>query len=317
LKSGLITTRRIMTNSAEIIKFPKREKQEPTHEREYVKADIDNGYYRVANEIGIALCKSHLNDSEGRVVHTVMLKTFGWNKMLDWICYEQISELTGISVDNISKIKKRLVSRKIILTEGKKMGINPVVSEWQFKSKQTKNQDKKISLSRPLNKSKQTLAPIQTDLKISKSRPIQKKDTITIDTITIDIDKNPISPRIKKPEQFKKFFKAYPAHRKGGTDAQAWKVWKSEKFTDEDAQAAFDWITLAAKTDVAWGTDANGQFIFGITNFLRDKKWLTPIPQPMNQSSGKRQSVSDHNAQAADEWLASQQPVIEVNPNER
>lgn len=305
-----------MANSAKIINFPEREKEEPNHGPEYVKADIDNGYYRVANEIGLALCRTHLNDSEGRMVHTVMLKTFGWNKMLDWICYEQISELTGISVDNISKIKKRLVSRNIILAQGKKMGINPVVSEWQFKSIQTKEQGKKISLSGPLNKSKQTLAPIQTDLKVSKSRPIQKKDTITTDTITIDIDKTPVSPRIKKPEQFKKFFKAYPAHRKGGTDATAWKAWKSEKLTVEDAQLALDWITQAAKSNADWGTNARGQFIFGITNFIRDRKWLTPVPQPVVQKNN-RQSVSDHNAQAADEWLASQQPEIEVYPNEQ
>jgi hypothetical protein len=247
-----------------------------------------------------------------------MLKTFGWNKMIDWICYEQISELTGISVDNISKIKKRLVSRSIILTQGKKMGINPVVSEWQFKSIQTENKNKKISLSRPLNKSKQTLAPIQTDLKISKSRPIQKKDTITTDTITIDIDKTPVSPRIKKPEQFKRFFNLYPAHRKGGTQAYAWNAWKSEKLTETDAQAALDWITLAANNNSDWGVLANGQYVFGITNFIRDKKWLTPVPQPMNQNNN-RQSVEEHNNDAMNQWLANhpQNPELEVNPNER
>ncbi len=304
-----------MTNSAEIINFPEREiEQKQAQGREYVKADIDNGYYRVANEIGLALCKVHLNDSEGRIVHTVMFKTFGWNKMFDWVCYEQISELTGISVDNISKVKKRLVQRKIIIVDGKKVGINPIVSDWVFKSKQTQNKKSAVSISRPLNKSNQTLAPIQVDLKTSKTRPIQKKDTITKDTITKDIPKTPVSSRIKKPKQFKAFFKLYPAHRKGGTDAQAWKVWKSEKLTDLDAQSALDWLTSAANTNPDWKTEANGQFVFGITKFIRDKKWLTPLPQPATQFNRSHQSVNDHNQQAMDEWLASKQPEIEVNP---
>jgi len=299
-----------MTNNAEVINFPQRENKESSHGHKYVKADIDNGYYRVANEIGIALCKTHLNDSEGRFVHTVMLKTFGWNKMLDWICYEQISELTEISVDNISKIKKRLVQRNIVITEGKKIGINPVISEWIFKSIQTQNKSKKISLSRPLNKSIQTLVPIQTDLKISLSEPIQKKDTITKDTITIDISEKPSPPRIKKPEQFKKFFKQYPSHRKGGTEAQAWKVWKSENIDEAEGKKVLDWLTLAAKQDPDWQTEAQGQFVLGITKFLRDKKWLTPVPQARNQVSRNNQSVNAHNAQVMDEWLASKQEVI-------
>lgn len=302
-----------MTNTAQIIKFPDKQ---ITQGREYVKADTDNGYYRVANELGLALCKVRLSDRESRLVHAVMIKTFGWQKGMDWICYDQLSELTGIDVTNIGKTKTALVKRNIFLVDGKKIGINPVVSQWGNKSKPTQKSKSEISLNRLTNKSKPTLEEVETDSVLSQNQLIQKKDTITRDTITIDIDKTPVSSRIKKPEQFKKFFKAYPAHRKGGTDAQAWKVWKSEKFTDEDAQAALDWITLAAKNNSDWGTLANGQYVFGITNFLRDKKWLTPVPQPMIQNNS-RQSVSDHNAQAADEWLASQQPEIEVYPNEQ
>lgn len=300
-----------MTNSAEIINFPE---QEQIQRREYVKADTDNGYYRVANELGLALCKVRLSDRESRLVHAVMMKTFGWQKGMDWICYEQLSELTGIDITNIGKTKTALVKRNIFLVAGKKLGINPIVSEWENKSEPTQKTKNKISQNRLMNKSEPTHEKVETDSVVSQNRLTQKKDTITKDTITKDIDKTPISSRIKKSDQFKEFFKSYPAHRKGGTDAQAWKAWKSEKFTDEDAQAALDWIILAAEANPDWGTDANGQFVFGITNFIRDKKWLTPSPQSMNKTSGNHQSVSDHNAQAMNEWLASKQPEIEVNP---
>lgn len=304
-----------MTNTAEIIKFPDKQ---ITQGREYVKADTDNGYYRVANELGLALCKVRLSDRESRLVHAVMIKTFGWQKGMDWICYDQLSELTGIDITNIGKTKTALVKRNIFLVAGKKLGINPIVSEWENKSEPTQKTKNKISQNRLMNKSEPTQKKVETDSVVSQNRLTQKKDTITKDTITKDIDKTPVPPRIKKPEQFKRFFNLYPAHRKGGTQANAWKAWKSEKLTETDAQAALDWITLAAKNNSDWETLANGQYVFGITNFIRDKKWLTPAPQPMTQNNN-RQSVEDHNQEAMNQWLAShpQNPEVEVNPNER
>jgi len=115
-----------MTNSAEIINFPEKNIQG----REYVKADTDNGYYRVANELGLALCKVRLSDRESRLVHAVMMKTFGFNKSMDWVCNGQLSELTAIDEKNISRVKKSLKKRNIVIIEGKKIGINTVVSEW-------------------------------------------------------------------------------------------------------------------------------------------------------------------------------------------
>ncbi len=305
-----------MTNTAEIIKFPDKEIPKG---HEYVKADTNNGYYRVANELGLALCKVRLSDRESRFFHAVMMKTFGWQKGMDWICYEQLSELTGIAVTNIGKTKAALVKRKILLTEGKKIGINPVVSEWQNKSEPTQNNKNKISQNRLTNKSEPTSKKVETDSTLSQSRLIQKKDTITKDTITKDIDETPKPVRLKKPEQFKEFFKLYPAHRKGGTDNQAWKAWKSEKLTDEDAQAALAWLKAAAQNDLDWQTHANGQFVYGVTNFIRDRKWLTPIPLTASSLSRKASSVEEHNENAVKEFLSrhQQNQAVEVITDEQ
>lgn len=307
-----------MANSAEIINFPEKEMEEHQQRREVVKADVENGYYRVANEIGLALCRTHLNDSEGRIVHTVMLKTFGWNKMFDWVCYEQISELTGISVDNISKVKKRLVQRKIIIVDGKKVGINPIVSEWVFKSKQTQSKKNTTSTSRPLNKSKQTLEPIQADLKTSKSRPTQKKDTITKDTITKDtnVKSSKIPPDVikdlfnKKLPVLGKVLKLNAnrktlinARQKDLPTLQCWegyfeKISRSNFLTgiSSNWKASFDWIIK----------DSNCLKIL-------EGNYDNPAVSIPKSASG-RTSVSEHNQQAMDEWLASKQPEIEVNP---
>lgn len=78
---------------------------------------------------------------------------------------------------------------------------------------------------------------------------------------------------------FNAFFKAYPAHRKGGSDAAAWKAWKSEKLTDQDCVLAVEWLKNAVAVDSSWGFSANGQFVLGITKFIRERHWLTPLPK--------------------------------------
>jgi len=161
-----------MTNVAKVIKFP--EKEPKPQEIAVVKADTDNGYYRVAKELGLALCSTQLSDRESRIVHTVMLKTFGWQKSFDWICYEELSELTNIAVTNIAKVKSSLVKRKILITQGKKIGINPVVSEWENKEIKTKP----LSQNRLKSKSEPTYEKVRTDSNVSQNRCTQKKDTI-------------------------------------------------------------------------------------------------------------------------------------------
>jgi len=84
--------------------------------------------------------------------------------------------------------------------------------------------------------------------------------------------------RVVKSDSFKAVFAMYPSHRKGGTDAQAWKAWKSEKLTDHDAGLACHWLTHASTADPNnWSITANG-FAYGITKFIRERMWLTPVP---------------------------------------
>ena len=86
------------------------------------------------------------------------------------------------------------------------------------------------------------------------------------------------SKRRKKPGYIREIFDRYPAHRRGGTDQLLWKTWKQENLTEDDATKLLDWLTRAAQSDPQWGTDANGQFVNGIIKFIRERKWLTPIP---------------------------------------
>ncbi|MCW3171409.1 helix-turn-helix domain-containing protein [Shewanella subflava] len=94
---------------------------------------------------------------------------------------------------------------------------------------------------------------------------------------------------------FKKFFMLYPNHRKGGSDSSAWKAWKSENLTVQDCEAAINWLLQAAERDPSWGVTANGQYILGVTKFIREKTWLTPLP--VNNSPHKSLQIPIYNEQ--------------------
>ncbi|QYX66649.1 helix-turn-helix domain-containing protein [Shewanella putrefaciens] len=94
-------------------------------------------------------------------------------------------------------------------------------------------------------------------------------------------------PATSAKSVFNAFFKAYPAHRKGGSDSAAWKAWKAEKLTDADCVLAVSWLKDAAALDTSWGFSANGQFVLGITKFIRERHWLTPLPRPMGTTVGQ------------------------------
>lgn len=182
-----------MNNTAQIVNFPQQKDEQQHQGRDYVKADTDNGYYRVANELGLALCKTQLSDREGRLVQAVMMKTFGFNKSMDWVCNGQLNDITGIKQTHISDIKKGLVLRNILLVDGKKIGVNPIVSEWVF----SKNTVNKVSTTPKQGSNKPPLNRVSTTPKQGKPTPKQGKktpqtgnhnrqDTITKDNTTKD-----------------------------------------------------------------------------------------------------------------------------------
>ena len=97
-------------------------------EKEVVVADLENGYTRIANSIIETLCATRFSGRESQVFFAVVRKTFGFHQSTDWICLEQIVELTGIEKGNVSKTIKSLINRSILLKDGRKIGVNTVIS---------------------------------------------------------------------------------------------------------------------------------------------------------------------------------------------
>ena len=78
------------------------------------------------------LCLVDITRRQQRVLNAVARKTYGFNKPTDWITASQIKTMMGYQGHycHISADLKMLKNRKIVIQDGKKIGINPVLSDW-------------------------------------------------------------------------------------------------------------------------------------------------------------------------------------------
>lgn len=93
-------------------------------------ADIEDGYTRIANDLLDALMSSNFTPRQIKLLLAVIRKTYGFNKKFDWISGEQFSEMTGMPRTRCSSTKTELLNMKVLITDGRKVGINKVLSEW-------------------------------------------------------------------------------------------------------------------------------------------------------------------------------------------
>ena len=94
------------------------------------KAQLENGYTRIANQILESLCTISLSPYEVRVLMCVVRKTYGFNKKEDWIANSQIVKLTNIHKAHVSRTVKSLKNRKIVTYTGNKIKINTDTPSW-------------------------------------------------------------------------------------------------------------------------------------------------------------------------------------------
>lgn len=93
---------------------------------------VEQGYTRLANQLLDAVCQVELSGRQFRVFMTIVRKTYGFNKSLDWISAEQIKDLMnyGGNYTHICSDIRELKSRQIIIQEGRKLGPNPYLLDW-------------------------------------------------------------------------------------------------------------------------------------------------------------------------------------------
>jgi len=171
-------------------------------------ADIDDGYTRIANELLEAVMAADLTARQLKVALAVIRKTYGFGKKLDRITNTQIAAMTGIHHTHVCKAKNEMIAMNIIVSNGHAIGINKVISEWDFS----------ISyISKPLaetaNKCLANLANGYKPTQLNTKETIQKKE----------INNTPLPPNgggdgrekleRRKPERidYESFLEAYNA----------------------------------------------------------------------------------------------------------
>lgn len=134
-------------------------------------ADIDDGYTRIANELLEAVMAADLTARQLKVVLAVIRKTYGFGKKFDRITNTQISAMTGIHHTHVCKAKNEMIAMNIIVTNGLAIGVNKVISDWNFSISQH-GKTLAETANETLAKSANTHKPTQLNTK----ETIQKKE---------------------------------------------------------------------------------------------------------------------------------------------
>lgn len=108
-----------------------------------VIADLDNGHFRIANEIQDALCRLSVSGATFQVLHTIIRHTYGWNKKEDKLTNSRIVDYTGLGERTVRKALDELVDRRVISYKKsghmKLISVNTTVSNWLLTDEKERN----------------------------------------------------------------------------------------------------------------------------------------------------------------------------------
>ena len=79
---------------------------------------LENGYFKIANEIAEKLCSYRVPGQEMQIIWAVLRKTYGFNKKEDKISYGQLSKITNINRRRAIELTQSLVQKKILGSAG-------------------------------------------------------------------------------------------------------------------------------------------------------------------------------------------------------
>lgn len=111
----------------------------PKAANEVKKVCADDGFTAIPNELLFAMGQFGFTQRQYAVLIAVIQKTLSWHKEMDWISNEQIAELANLYDHKVaSKVKNELVAMHVLVQQGRKIGLNLVISEWK-KANSTKD----------------------------------------------------------------------------------------------------------------------------------------------------------------------------------
>ncbi|UBX29996.1 replication protein [Arsenophonus apicola] len=115
-------------------------------------AKIEDGYTKLANELYEAFIGADLTRNQAKVAHAICRKTYGFNKKIDRVSDNQLSELTKLPRQKVNKAKNELIAMKVIVKVGMMIGPNNNLSEWEILECH-QNSDKLNNVTKTVTKS--------------------------------------------------------------------------------------------------------------------------------------------------------------------
>jgi len=112
---------------------------------------LEEGYTAIANEILEQLYKRYLSPNQWQVILCVARKTYGFRKKLDFISTSQISQETGLCSSVISRVLNSLQAAKMIVREGRNIGIQKDWEKWLPVTKRPRNFSNAANISHMAN----------------------------------------------------------------------------------------------------------------------------------------------------------------------
>ncbi len=137
-------------------------------------AQLEDGFTRLANDLLDAAMCSGLPETELCILMAVWRKTYGFSKKMDWISNEQLQGMIGKHLTHCSTAKNSLIRKKVLIQEGRKIGMNTEVSEWQ-----TKNNGFCKTLAKPAKENLAEVANVPSQKLLTTKETLQKKKEIT------------------------------------------------------------------------------------------------------------------------------------------
>ncbi len=194
---------------------------------------MENGFFKIENNVAEALARINLSEYEGRLLWVIFRKTSGWNKEKDHISFSQFEKATGINRGNAHPALLRLINKNIIKTskEGRinTYSINKKTDSWNYeKSKNiiaTNNMSTQNSIStnnKPL--SQDITLPLFEETNTTEQEKTTKQKTN-------NISDNPLPVKGVPPKEQTPIQKLVPYYKK---------LYK-EKFNIEPSISSASW----------------------------------------------------------------------------
>lgn len=247
-------------------------------------AQLEDGYLRLANELLDATMRSGLPETELCILMAVWRKTYGYSKKTDWISNEQLEAMIDKHYTHCSAAKSNLVRKKVLIQEGRKIGMNTNISEWQTKNNgfcKTLAKPAKKTLAEPANRIKQKL--LNTKDNITK----EKKDNKNILPEQVQAKRKKTSDRHEKTDlAFEKVFWCAGMKKTGKQAAMKsfrtqFELWRKVSGGSPDEFAEI----LAEDVRSRLGKQFGFENLHPAT-YLNGKRWEDEKPaQPTNQSA--------------------------------